>query len=419
LLRQFFDYRISSLAALIVAVNPFFVSMSVEVLRGPIYWFLLVLGLYFFTVRIKEENRLFLLLSSLFFLLAAWTRIEAIVFFAISFAYLLFKDRDIRKILIFISPAVIIFVLTLLIAHFKDTSVDDLQRGGEVFRRLLNSFSGYFTTDNELKELANGIDGTTHGRLKLFLSEARMNIWLIALGTLINKILEAFLYLLFIPSIIGFVKFKRIKEDPRLGYFMLLVVSSLLALYLSVFEAWVLQSRYVALFILPSIVFAGVGLDAIVRWFSARFNLKETLVVIVLACIMLFFTLPKNIQEKHFGKLVYKEIGEFVVRQEAGNEQIINVSASIGTQRWVSFYANLNYKGAICHEPSSQNSWELFVDDNSFIRQLKKRNIKYFLWTEKTWSNNNINIVKYDKYLKELGRWKHYDTGEMILFEVI
>jgi len=134
---------------------------------------------------------------------------------------------------------------------------------------------------------------------------------------------------------------------------------------------------------------------------------------------MLFFTLPKNIQEKHFGKVVYKEIGEFVVRQEAGNERIINISASIATQRWVSFYANLNYKGAICHDPSPRNSWELFADDNSFIRQLKERNIKYFLWTEKTLSNNNVNIMKYNKYLKELGRWKHYDTGEMILFEVI
>ena len=54
-----------------------------------------------------------------------------------------------------------------------------------------------------------------------------------------------------------------------------------------------------------------------------------------------------------------------------------------------------------------------------YIRQLKERNIKYFLWTEKTLSNDNVNIMKYDKYLKELGRWKHSNTGEMILFEVL
>ncbi len=419
LLRQFFDYRISALATLIVGVSPFFVGASVNILRDPIYWFFSLVGLYLFTVCIKDNNRLFLFLSSLFFLLATWQRIEASLFFVISFCYLLCKDRDIRKSLIFLSPALIVSIIVFLVAYFKGASVDELHRLDDVFHKVLGSFYGYSILQSELKELAKGIDGTTHFALKVFLPEARMNMWLIAFGTLINKVLEALLYFLFIPSVIGFAKIKKIKADPRLIYFMLLVVSSFVALYLSIFQHWVLQSRYVALFMLPSIVFAGVGLELIVKWFSTRLKVKELLVIIVLACVMVFSTLPKNIQEKHSGNKIYKEIGEFVARQEPGNRQVINISASIATQSYISFYANLNARGAICHKASKWNCWELFADDNSFIRQLKERNIKYLLWTEKTWSNNNVNIEKYRKDLRQLARWEHSHTGEMILFEVM
>ena len=419
LLRQFFDYKISALATLIVGVSPFFVGASVNILRDPIYWFFSLVGLYLFTICIKENNRLFLFLSSLFFLLATWQRIEASLFFVISFCYLLCKDRDIRKSFIFLSPALIVSIIVFLVVYFKGASVDELHRVDDVFHKVLGSFYGYSILQSELKELAKGIDGTTHFALKVFLPEARMNMWLIAFGTLINKVLEALLYLLFIPSVIGFVKVKKIKEDPRLIYFILLVVSSFVLLYLSIFQYWVLQSRYVAVFILPSIVFAGVGLESIVRWFSTRLKVKELLVIIALAFIMLLCTLPKNIQENRTDKLVYKEIGEFIIKQEGGNQQEINVSASVATQRWISFYANINYEGALCHDASSKNSWELFAKENSFITQLKRRSIKYFLWTEKTWSNKNVDIIKYNKYLKELGRWRHSNTGEMILFEVM
>jgi hypothetical protein len=200
---------------------------------------------------------------------------------------------------------------------------------------------------------------------------------------------------------------------------MLLVISSLLVLYLYVFEYFILQGRYVTLFILPSFVFAGFGFYVAIEWLKNRFKLKEHLVIIVLAFIMVLCTLPKNIQENRADKLVYKEIGEFIIKQEGGNQRAINVSASVATQRWISFYANINYEGAICHEASSRSSWDLFAKEDSLISQLKRRNMKYFLWTEKTLSKKNVDINKHSKHLKELGRWRHSNTGEMILFEVL
>ncbi|MBN1684724.1 MAG: hypothetical protein JW855_04760, partial [Gammaproteobacteria bacterium] len=242
---------------------------------------------------------------------------------------------------------------------------------------------------------------------------------IIALGTLINRILETFFYPLFVPVLIGFGKLRKIKEDHRIFYFTLLVISSLLVLYFSIFYIWALEPRYIALFILPSMIFAGFGLELIIKWSIRIFRVNKLLVIITLACLMVLATFPKNSKYRHFDKIVYKEISEFIIGQEGESQEPINVSASIGTQGWISFYTNLNYKGTICHKPSMQNCWELFAEDDYFIQQLKRRKIKYFLWTEKTWSNKHLDLMKHDKYLKELGRWKHYDTGEMILFEVI
>ena len=66
LLRQFFDYKISALTTLIIAVNPFFVSTSVEILREPIYWFFSVLGFYFFTGGMDKNRRNFVFCSIVF-----------------------------------------------------------------------------------------------------------------------------------------------------------------------------------------------------------------------------------------------------------------------------------------------------------------------------------------------------------------
>ncbi|MFA7177067.1 MAG: hypothetical protein WC114_07465, partial [Smithellaceae bacterium] len=263
------------------------------------------------------------------------------------------------------------------------------------------------------------IDGQTQSILKFFLREAQMNIWLVALGMLINRLLEASMYVLMIPFIIGFAKLKRIKEDPRLIYFLFLAAAVLSALYLFIIQTWGLQYRYVAIFTLSSIVFAGIGLETVVKWSSARYQLKETLVIAILACLMLLSSLPKNMSARDPDKIVFKEIGEFMVKHEGGNNRAISVSSPMEIQRWISFYANLHYQGAVCPEASDQTSWEIFAKQKTLVEQLKQRNIRYFLWTEKTWSGRGVDVDGHLENLKKLGAWEHKDTGKMILYEVI
>lgn len=419
LLRQFFDYRISALTTLIVAVSPFFVGTSVDILRDPTYWFLSMMGLYLFTVCMKDDQRLLLFFSSLFFLLAAWTKHEAIVLPAVSFIYLLWKDRHIAKIFIFLSPVIAFVALAFMIAGFMNTAISELNKVDVFVVGFLNTFSSYVVLGNELGVLEKSLDGQTQSILKFFLREAQMNIWLVALGMLMNRLLEASIYVLIIPFMIGFTQLKKIKNDPRLIYFLFLAASTLSALYLFVIQTWGLQYRYVAIFTLSSIVFAGIGLETVVKWLSARYQLKETLVIVILACLMLLSSLPKNLTARDPDKIVFKEIGEFMVRHEGGHHRAISVSSAMEIQRWISFYANLNYQGAICPEASEQTSWEIFAKQKTLVEQLRQRNIRYFLWTEKTWSGRRMDVDGHLEYLKKLGTWQHKDTGKMILYEVI
>ncbi|MBA7662508.1 hypothetical protein ES703_70537 [subsurface metagenome] len=46
LLKRFFDESIGLLVLLIFALIPVFIDRSVDVVRGPIFWFFSVLGLY-------------------------------------------------------------------------------------------------------------------------------------------------------------------------------------------------------------------------------------------------------------------------------------------------------------------------------------------------------------------------------------
>ena len=90
LLREISRKQIALSACLAFALIPVFVDKSVDVVRDPVYWFFLVFGLYFFVAQIGKRNRLYLILSSISLLMAAWARMEAVLFIGITFIYLVF-----------------------------------------------------------------------------------------------------------------------------------------------------------------------------------------------------------------------------------------------------------------------------------------------------------------------------------------
>ncbi len=76
--RIFWSRWISFSIVTLYEVSPVFVELSHGIIRGPQFWFFLVLGLWGFCrfLDLKEPPRYYLLITSFAFIMAAWSRIE-------------------------------------------------------------------------------------------------------------------------------------------------------------------------------------------------------------------------------------------------------------------------------------------------------------------------------------------------------
>ncbi|MCK4820527.1 hypothetical protein KA005_32480, partial [bacterium] len=248
--------------------------------------------------------------------------------------------------------------------------------------------------------------------------KARNLVWLIALGTVVRYAVVAYFYPFFLIFIIGLGGlWGRIKRDSHILYLALIAVSALILLYMHVLHTWMMFTRFLAVFILPSFVAVGFGLEKIIAFFRSRFNLREPVALAILCFLILACALPKNLKPREADKIVFKDIGDTIAMRE-GSAHKTTVASSIA---WISFYANLKYKGALC--PTEYTDLERLAGDSyeKFVRNLKQDGIRYFLWEERRWPQERFDFIKRLnlKDFMELGRWSHPDTGLLILFQVI
>jgi hypothetical protein len=134
----------------------------------------------------------------------------------------------------------------------------------------------------------------------------------------------------------------------------------------------------------------------------------------------LICALPKNLKPREADKLVFKRIGELIAERE-GNNREIQVAAPTQTPSWISFYANLKYKGAPCPQKNTDLEKIIGKSYGDFILNLKKREIRYFLWEERNWPRDRFDFIhrKNPEDFEKLGVWSHPDTGRLILFKVM
>jgi hypothetical protein len=414
MLRKFFDDNISALCTLIFAVIPVFVSRSGDVVRGPVCWFFLTLGLFFFVSQIKDRNRIYLMLSNLSFLMATWARVEVVLFIIVSCLYIIFAEEEARflRLAIFLSPVITIALLYLAWTVFSGMS--DSYRGREILEKLSGTIDQYRGLRAELKGLAAQHRDTVMG---YFLPNARSLIWLIALGTLLRRFMQAFFHPFFLVFLIGVPGvWRRIKADRSILYFALLSISGLVLLYTHIIHMWILTYRFMAVVILPGCIFVGFGLEKILHFMQRRFDLKKSFAVVILGLLILFSTLPKNLKLRESDKAVFRQIGEMIGERE-GNDRVITVTAEPSTvHKWVSFYANLKYSGVFC----ARDSGLIGEDYGQLVTHFRQNGLKYLLWEENRWPVEKIDFIhtQYHQDFKELGSWHHPDTGRLILFEL-
>jgi len=420
LLREFFRKQIVFSACLAFALIPVFVDKSVDVVRDPVYWFFLVFGLYFFTAQIGKRNRLYLILSSISLLMAAWARIEAVLLIAVTFIYLIFsrEERKAERLSLFAIPITAAILLCIAVSIIFNIAGDDPFRINMIKARVSAPLFQYSNLRAELSELMNQLPGST---VHNFFHKTRNMVWLVALGTIVKYAITAYFYPFFLLVMIGLAGiWAKIKQDQRILYLVVLSASALILLYFTLLQVWMMFNRVFALFILPSFILVGFGLERTIGFLQSKFKLREYVAITIVCLLMLAFALPKSLNPRETDKLVFKEIGEFIAERE-GNAQEIKVSTSLPLIRWISFYANLGYRGAPCPERNYDLVDSLNSGYDTFVGKLKGRGIQYVLWDERHWPKGSLESMSAQgsKDFIRVGTWSHPDTGKLILFKVI
>ncbi|MEW6185252.1 MAG: glycosyltransferase family 39 protein [Thermodesulfobacteriota bacterium] len=422
LLRRFFDAQIGFLSTLIFAMLPVFVGFSVDMVREPIGWFFLFLALFFFIKALENGPSYLMLLSSLSFLMASWARAEVLLFFGISFLYLLLIQQEgrVKKFSYFAGPILLFLAFFGFYSYLiPKSSFKAHLRFTEFVDRLLFFHGQYQSLIQSLKTEAFRHKGEVMG---FFLSAAKTHAWLVALGTLLNRFLESLLYIFALVFALGLPGIgRKIKESLPIRYLMILSALSLLLLYVQVLSTWWIEYRHMYFLILPSFIIIGFGLERIQKFLEMKFTGRRILAFLLSALLIISLTLPKNLLPRDKDKVVFKEIGESIAALRMGTEAAL-ISTPQNIHHWISFYANIAYPHGFCPIPVKVNCWEFNSENlDQFLRHLIENQIRFLVWTEKQWPAERIDFSQVQHYLrlKELGRWRHPMTGEIIVLEIL
>ena len=131
------------------------------------------------------------------------------------------QERRLKKLAIFLTPILLVVILSLPVVMISEQPVS-FHRSGELGTKISGAIAQYQRLRNELAELAGHHQDDF---LEFFLPEARKNIWLIAFGTLLNRMLEAFFYPLFLIFAIGLGQNLLLSRLGQLGMVSLILGS--------------------------------------------------------------------------------------------------------------------------------------------------------------------------------------------------
>jgi len=416
ILRRFFDGAVSTISSLVFALMPAFIIHSHAVIRGPIYWFFTLLGLYFFLRRLeKRESSLLLLLSSMAFLMAIWARVEASLFLLGSALYLGIsrKEKGWRGLFVFLLPLLILCVSALVYISLFDPHLFGLIPAEPILSRLNSFITNYQGLRHNLSKLAGE---NLPGFSPYFFPTVRTLVWLIGLGALLKKIIEALFPPFFLILFLGVLNSRRaILKDSRLIYLSALSAGALVILYCQTLYNWAITSRHTALFLFPAFVFVGCGVSGIRTFLVDRWRLKPFWAALILFAVVILSPLLKNLQtDRGVDNLAYKEIGQFIANTE-GPIQEISVAGSFKRLMVVHFYANEAVQGAPCFNRKSLLSANK-IDPQSLIQS----RFNYYIWDERFSSQKTLLRIREDfaSQFQEKGVWVSPKLGKMILFKI-
>lgn len=420
LANRFFTRDISAFITLIYALTHVLIDGSVDIVRDSTAWFFTTLGFYLF-VGMKKQSPLNLIMSSVCFILAAWTRVEFFLIVAVSPIYILMdrQEKPLRRAAIFLLPIVVILLAAIGSQIFVHSWQINWYRLKEIPEMASGFLSHYHRLMAQLTELINH---PAAGIPVEFYKNTKTLLWFLGFGVIFQNSLEAYYYPFFLIYLMGLGNIRqKIGKDRRVLYFVLLVPAAFLLLYCYVFIYWLMENRWISLALFPSFIFLGFGLERLLSFFQSKFRIKRGMALLLICVLILTFALPKNLKPRGEDKIIFKEIGGMIASLEGNSKKIAILT--VGTSfRWISFYANLRFQGAPCpdeYEYIESAGW-IGNDYSQFVKKMKTIGFQYFVWEEKNWPRRHFDFLAspYERDFIRLGSWRHSDTGKITLFRV-
>lgn len=416
ILRHFFDRQMATCVLMIAAVNPFFVESSSEVLRGPVFWFFVSLGLALFVAAFEKERRwLFFAGSSVAFLLATWSRIDAVVCLLATPFFVLFfgeRQRKIRDIFSFLSPLLVLGAIGLTAAVAFGDGFPQSLLPRDILSALTKSLNTYNETRDGLQVLGGAANAV--GIPPGFFIQCRNLVWWIALG----DIFILFLSMAFLPFglffLFGFQNIvKRLRDDVKLRYLFAMGFSSYVLVVVQELSNWIMSPRFVVLLFLPLLVFFGRGIARFVNFLQQKTVWQKTTILLLLGSVFFLAALPKNLKHYRADKVIFREIGEFVAQGEDGAE-VVTVAGFFKRVSYVNLFANLEVQASPC---CNDNQLSDRLHGEKLLAYLQRRDFTYFVWDEKHCRAEELQILQQAEAV-EVTSWQTKRLGKVVLFKI-
>jgi len=412
LLKTFFDNKTTFLTLFIFACIPSFITYSHKVIRDPVFWFFSLSGFYFFTMYLNNKNWYYLLSCFICFIIGAWTRVEGCIYLLISFIFLLKNIKYDKKFLITVGIAFCIFsTLIYVLSLYLDISILKILPYEKVDARINYTIQNY----KELREvLKNFEDIDKCKNFRFFSSIAKDLLWWIALGGILIKIIRTMYLPFFIIFCIGIYSIRNKIKNEIISFYFFNLIGAFLVLYVQTLYTWVIATRYMAIFILPSFIFIAYGVKSIIRFFDMKAKEKLRYLTITLLLLVLISTFPKIfLSYRNQDNKIYREIGQYIAKREQ-YKKLVKIGGSVKRLPLIFFYANLNYPSVTCFSIKC-----LLYEKKLKPEFILKRNVDYYVWDEKSSNRISLDLIKNCIKFKELKRWKSKKRGTLILFKVI
>jgi 4-amino-4-deoxy-L-arabinose transferase-like glycosyltransferase len=423
LLRRFANETVCAAAMVVYALMPTFVNCSGDIVRGPVFWFFLSLGMLMFVRQWDEQAekkryRFDLLLSCFFFLLAAWARIEGVAFIAASLFYLMIArtERKFERICIFTAPLVCIALSATAAALVFNNNIANAVRAEEAAGKVKELVFHYKGLKTKITDLYMQSDGL----LSEFLHRIRESLWIVPFAILLHNIIEVFFYPFALIYFIGLATFRRtLRQHRHARYFLWLMLAGFSVLYLHLIHTGIKIHRFFAILILPSCIVMAQGVETAMAFLQKKYRLRPATAVIVLVTFFCLIAIPKVMRPKEKDGFLYRQAAQLIEKSKAYNQvELIASAEKSSTYDYIFLYAHRKHPAPLCGE-------KLIVeipadtDYHQMVARLDRRNIRYLLYEERYWPKKQIDFLAapYQRDFDLLKEWRFSDKQKVMLFE--